>query len=174
MPAAFATAAVVAAVALVLRAHTGTAMPAPHRPESQPAGPYRAGGPATIADRSDSFDPIELPVALSPGAAARLEVGALFSLFLAAVTRWPNEHLVLGILFVGLTVALFVWRRSAFAFVPVAMCGAQVVVARHVVPIPETTLGWGKAALTLGFLLLAVALAATSWITLRSRGEPER
>jgi hypothetical protein len=176
MPATFATAACVAAIALVVRAHTGSAMPAPPRvPRAAATGPYRAGGSPTRvgADRSDSFDPVELPVALARGAALRLEVGALFALLLATSAAWPHKsgEVLEGL--VVLTVALFAWRRTAFAFVPLGISGGHFVLARHLVPLPSTMLGWGTAALVLGFVLLAVALAASSWITLRSRREPE-
>jgi hypothetical protein len=155
-PPAFAVCALVSACALGLRAlrsrdpGLGIAQAS--------AGPYRG-----LVDGEE-----QVAVAQPDGEARlRLAFGALFALYLSIWTHgwtggaWPAHVAVLDLTMLVLAVAIAVRTRSRFPLGPLGLGAAHLLVQLRLVPEPRSLLGWGVASLTLGFLSLLIALAAS-------------
>ena len=173
MPGALALTAFLAAASLALRALLPS-VNAPSTASTLPrddAGPYRALEPQQPpgADAHASASPYALPeLVLAPHAERmRLLAGALFAAYLGVWTlgwtggAWP-AHVLLLDLALAVAVALFSLRsRTRLALAPLAASALHLVVVSHLVPAPQTLVGWGAAAVGLGFGLLLFSLAAS-------------
>lgn len=171
MPGAFAVTALLAAASLVMRALLPSVSPATSAPAERrdDAGPYRALDPQRPA-LAPAPAPAFVPATLVPVERAermRLLTGALFAVYLATWTlgwtggAWPAHVLALD-LALAVAVALLAWRaRVRLALVPFAAGAMHLVVQAHLVPAPQSLLGWGGTAVGLGFALLLGSLAAS-------------
>jgi hypothetical protein len=173
MPGAFALTALLAAASLALRA----LLPSVHAPSltsalrREDAGPYRALDP----ERPSAPDPDASPasfvlpelVLASREERQRLLTGALFAAYLGVWTlgwtggAWPAHVLALDLV-LAVAVALVAWRaRSRLVLVPLAAGAMHLVVMSHLVPEPQTLVGWGVTAVGLGFAMLLGSLAVS-------------
>jgi hypothetical protein len=167
MPGSFSVTAMMAAVALALRALPSMRAPSPGTAIAprDTVQPYRAFVP-----NLPPLDPVVPPVVLVPVDRAermRLVAGALFAAHLAVWTLgwsggpWPAHVAALDLALTAV-VLLFVWRaRVRIALAPLFGCYAHFVVQAHLVAAPRSLLEWGGTAVGLGFALLIASLAAT-------------
>jgi hypothetical protein len=104
---------------------------------------------------------------LDRDARARLACGAVFALYISVWTHgwtggpWPPHDEALDATMLVIVLAVAARARSRFAFAPLAIVGAHLVVELKLIPAPHSLVGWGAATLTLGFALLLVALATS-------------
>ena len=173
MPGAFAVSAFMAAASLVMRA----LLPGPRSPASAlaPASRRDDAGPYRVLDSRGPASPAVVAPAFVPAVFARVEraecmrllTGALFAVYVGVWTlgwtggAWPAHVLALDLALAG-AVALLAWRaRVRVALVPFAAGALHLVVKAHLVPAPESQLGWGATAVGVGFALLLASLAAS-------------
>lgn len=168
-PASFAALALVAAMALAWRAWTAA------HADVEVAVP----SPETAYRTSDAElrQPAATVTEVFPAgrdATLRLAAGSLSSLYLGLWTLrwsggpWPG-HLVALDVALGAIVLFAVARyRARVALVPLAATTVHFVVASRLVSLPDTMLGWGALATTLGFVLLGGSLT----VSYRLRARP--
>ncbi len=183
MPGALAVAALLSAVALLLRAFSPQlplvpAQPAPLSNEVA-LDPYRLGGaPPEVAPAV----PIALPqvaASMSTAERDRLVFGAVFALHLSAWTlgwtggNWPAHRLVLDLLLAVAVIATVARLRRAYPLVPLAACWIDLGMRAHVLSLPRSGAQWGLTAVSLGFLLLGGSLATSYRRATRPRRAPD-
>lgn len=169
LPGSFSVTALMAAVALGLRALPNARSPLaatvaprgpdpveqPYRvflPTPPPAPPASSAARVVLVDRAERM---------------RLLTGALFAVYLAVWTLgwsggpWPAHVLALDLALTAL-VLLLVWRaRVRVMLAPLAGCFLHTLLQKDLVPAPRSLLEWGGTAVALGFALLLASLAAS-------------
>lgn len=157
-PVHFATTAIMAATALVLRALRAPTLVSR---EAQRHDPYRVAPDTPPRCSTWTLAPS------SPEAIGRLLAGAWTCLYLGAWTvgwyrgAWPEHVLWVDALFLTLTL-LGAWRsRSGLVLTPVCLSMLHLVVAEQLLPTPQSNLQWGLATVCAGFGLLALALGVS-------------
>ncbi len=157
-PAHFATTAIMAASALVLRALRAPTLVSR---EVEAQDPYRA-----VLDVPTSWSGWTLAPS-SPEAIRRLLAGAWTCLYLGVWTAgwdfgpWPEHVLWVDTLFLTLTV-LGAWRsHCGLVLLPVCVSVLHLALVERLVPTPQSNLQWGLAAVGAGFGLLAVGLGVS-------------
>jgi hypothetical protein len=174
LPGALSVSALLAAVALVLRALSPAfdAEPSPSDGGEAAEPPYRS----TVGSAPVTASPAVARAVVDIAERARSYMGAVFALYLAAWTvpwsggAWPLHVATLdAVLTIAVLVA--VWRlRVRAALAPLVAFYAQLVVQAHLVPAPRSAAQWGGVAVALGFALLAASLGAS--YRLRARVTP--
>lgn len=140
------------------------------------AGPYRMGVEHAMDAETRPIDgpPTAAMIAAARASAARFAIGSAFALHLSAWTaRWsggpfPAHVLALDVGLI-LVVALVAWRERTFsALVPTVFVVGHGIVTTHVLPAPESLVGWGVSVVALGFVLLLGSLALSYRLRERS------
>jgi hypothetical protein len=162
IPGMFAVTAAMAAMALCLRALRG--------PRWIEAAPRAEPGSAPYRTPSDPSPPPPAAPSVvfalaSAGAQLRLATGAITAVYLACWTAtwsegaWPLHVFALDLAFFAACALLFVRFRARSAALPLATSALHAGVQTGLITAPVTELGWGLAAVSLGFVLLAASLA---------------
>lgn len=166
-PVHFATTAIMAATALVLRALRAPTLVSR---EAQKQDPYRVAPDAPPPWSQWVLAPS------SPAAIRRLLAGAWTCLYLGAWTAgweggaWPEHVLWIDALFLTLTL-LGAWRsHSGLLLLPVCGSVLHLIMVERLVPTPQSNLQWGVATVCAGFGVLALALGVS--MRLRPRSTP--
>lgn len=159
---AFAFVALLATIALTLRAFGKVEVTYATNGAAE-HGPYRVGEGATSGPTwATRLEPI------TAAARARLLAGALLSFYFAMWTAgwghgsiWPSHSLMADAAMLILAIAIAVRVRPRLSLLVPAFGGAHAVVVSGLIPLPQSTLGWGSTALVLGFAILLGALATS-------------
>ena len=171
MPGAFAVTALVAAIALGMRAMPGAGAGAgatdaevvlPYRMVHSRFGEEGRGVPEARKESVfGAFRPVEAAERL------RLLGGAVFAGYLGVWTAswvggaWPAHVIALDVA-LGVVVLLLAWRAKMRITLPaLGVAYLHFVVKAHLVPAPRSLLEWGGTAVVLGFALLVASLAAS-------------
>jgi hypothetical protein len=177
-PASFASAALVSAIVLALRAGDSirgldaSVVAQAVVVGATSAGPYRMVGAdrETSAPASATAQAALRVVTDARAATVRLLTGAAFALYLSAWSMdwtggpWPAHVLALDIVFTTGAVLAF-WRaRARVSAVPLIASWTHFAVKIEVLVAPRTALGWGGAAVAGGFALLIASLATSYWL----------
>lgn len=159
-----------AAAVFALRALRCPAVEARSRSSHGRASPYRSSIPepppqdAAAPVATVSFSRADRP------ALVRLLSGTVCCAYLSAWTlgwsggAWPEHVLVLDLSLVALA-ALMAWRaRARLVIAPAAITCFHLLVERHVIVAPASSLGWGALSVAVGFALLAAVIAVSWWL----------
>ncbi len=165
MPASLSSVALMAAVALSLRALRKPVWTPDVVEELRSTEPYRVprtGEPPLRPRASLTFTRAERDSMI------RLLIGSFSSLYLAAWTaRWSGgalpQHVIALDLLLAVAAAVVVWReRARAALAPAAVAYLHLAVQTRYLTAPTSPAQWGGAAVGLGFSLLVLSLLA-SW-----------
>lgn len=137
---------------------------------AEPMRPYRLAGDTPLAQAPPSMILLTPAIPTGRGALHRWMCGSLLAMYLSVWTLtwvggdWPSHILALD-LSVAALLALGAWRlRARIALVPLSLGFAQGVLASHILPRPQTMVGWGATAIGSGFVLLIASIAASYWL----------
>lgn len=132
---------------------------------------YRTPQADDAASVPASWRPVRRFEVVAADERARLLAGALALSYLVVWTfDWrggalPAHSLLLDLaLLLGMIGHVFRMRAARPGLLPVATVLVHGVVVSGLVPIPETSLGWGAVALSSGFALLFASVATSSWL----------
>ena len=175
-PGELATVAAFAVLSLGLRAfsrlRTFEARPAEPADASRTA--YRTPEAEDSPARSATWLPQSRLEPVAPNERARLLAGALSLSYLVVWTfDWrggalPAHSPLLDLaLLLGMAALVYRMRAARLGLVPVATALVHGLVVSRLVPMPESSLGWGAVALSSGFALLFASVATSTWLAKR-------
>jgi hypothetical protein len=167
-PSSFAVTALVAAIMLADRARV-----AARTPDESVAVRMATPGPYRAIDGATPEVSVLEPEPVVPGgraAAMRLLTGAALALYLSAWTAswtggpWPAHIITLDVVAAAVVVFVVSRHRVRIALAPLSVGALHGLCSARIVAAPHSLVGWGGAALALGFALLLGSLAASYFL----------
>lgn len=165
-PSMFAVMAMLAAIALALRAY-GHAWTTIEREQPDVPGPYRVGNDRPLHG-ARRFESVQIPI--SATSKARHLTGALAAFYLSLWTigwqggAWPAHRIAVDVVVLVVAIALALHLKRWLTISVPTLGGVHALILFGVinyVPRPQTPLGWGSSALVLGFALLLAGLVTS-------------